>query len=394
MKQKKSQITIFIIMALVLVIVASAFFYLKNSDTETKISEETTKIQKTSIEPIENYVNLVLDKTAKQGLLLLGRQGGFLYQSQGGPLIDYKTSDEGAFFVNYNNYDVSYAIYPLRFDIWPHYTKAPSYPWETFPYPDSTSTDESFKGLFGISNLPPINSSFGANSIKSQLEFYIQNNIQKSIDWSIFKEQGYEITESNLSVEVKISEEEVSFHLTYPLTIKNKATDEVAAIQDFYVKKQIRLKQILYFAQDIINKDITDIKFDISTAQMGGLTVNVMKNIFEKDDLIMIKDKNSLIDKEPYTFIFARHNRMPALHYISPISITLPNLHNITDADLITGGISTLIAYDPDEDIIAFDAFSIEPSVPKTLGLPTLDFHIKATDGELEDYQIITVIRG
>jgi len=395
MSNKKSQITLFIIIAIVLFSIIGFFFYLTKYTAKKQTSYETTKTKKIQLElqPIENYVTQCLDKTLKEGLVLLGKQGGYLYKSQGGPLIDYREDDEGLFFVDYNNHKVSYDIYPLRFNMLPYYAKAPSYPWITFPYTDETKSQNTSEGLFGISNLPPINSSFGANSIKSQLELYIKNNIKKCVDWGVFEEQGYEFNESTLDVDLTITKEDLVVHLIYPLTINNKITGGTTTIQDFFVREKIRLGKIYDFLHDIINKEITDIQFDVGTVSEDGLYVEAIRSVFRKDDIIVVTDEDSLINKMHYKFVFARRNRMPALHYITPTTITLPDLYNITADTLIPGYPSSLKVTDPDEDIIPFDSFSIEPPVPKTLRLPKIDFHIKVTDGKSEDYQVVTVLR-
>lgn len=388
-KNKKSQITLFIIIALVLFIIIGLFFYLSKYSVKKQIGDRTTKMHKIKIElqPIESYVTQCLDKTAKEGLILLGKQGGYLFKSQGGFLIDYRDNDEGSFFVNYDGYKVSYGIYPLRFDTGIYYSTAPNYPWTRFPEQEGIET---FKGLFGISNLPPINSSFGANSIKSQLEFYIKNNMRKCIDWSIFEEQDYEITENELNAKLGIAKEDLTIHLIYPLTIKNKLSGDTTTMQDFFVREKIRLNQIYEFTYDIIDKDIKDIKFDMGTASRDGLSVDVRRDVFDKDDVIVVRDVKSLINNIPYEFIFARHNRMPALYYITPTEIILPIPSQITDTHLIQGGISSLKAEDPDEDLYYF---SIEPNVPMRLSA-NKEFKIKVTDGKLEDYQVITVSRN
>lgn len=404
MKKRKSQITLFIILGLLLFFIIGFLFYLTKYVAKKQTGYETTKTQKikTELQPIENYVTQCLDKVTKEGLVLLGKQGGYLYTSQGGTLIDFMPVDEGSFFVNYDNHRVSYGIYPLRFDIWPYYSNAPEYPWEDFPS-DGAGSD-TFVGLFGISNLPPINSSFGANSIKSQLELYIKNNIKGCIDLGVsdFEEQGYEITENKLSVNLGIAKEDLTVRLTYPLTIKNKITDDTTSINDFFVREKVRLEKIHDFTYNIINNDITDIKFNISKASGDGFSVQVIRDVYDKDDVIIVRDLNSLINNKPYEFVFARHNRMPALYYLYPTSIDIPCIFPcsapiITNDTLnIPGDISNLKAIDPDEDTLTFSIESVPPRtppLPTDLNIPTIKFYIKVADGELEDYQIITVNR-
>lgn len=391
MKEKKSQITLFIILGFVLLVVIGLFLYLsKYVDKQTSHEATETQKIKAELQPIENYVTQCLDMVTKQGLEKLSSQGGYLYKSQGGPLIDYKDADEGLFFVNHNGYRVSYGISPLGSDTGGYYSKAPNYPWETFPYPSATNNDEIFEGLFGENKLPFIY--FGPNSIKSQLEIYIKNNIKECIDWGVF-EDTYEITENDLNVNLQIAKEDVDVLLTYPLIIKNKATGDTTAMQNFFVREDIRLQKMYNFVNNLINNDVMYMGFDISTASISGFHVQVKEDVYDKDDIIIVRDANSLINKEPYKFVFARHNRMPALYYVHRTEMTRPNGYEIKDIDLIPGGISSLKAIDPDEDKLNSSSYLIEPSVPRELYRDRIDFRIKVTDGGLEDYQTVTVLR-
>jgi hypothetical protein len=359
MKKRKSQITIFMIIALVLFVIIGFLFYLTKYSTKKQTGEETTTTQRTptDLQPIENYVKQCLEKTAKEGIVLLGKQGGYLYKSQGGPLIDYRGSYEGLFFVNYNGYKVSYGIYPLRFNTGPYYSKAPDYPWPEFPYMGGVKTLE---GQFGMSNLPPLNGSFGSvHPIEEVLEYYITNNIKNCIDWGVFEKQGYEITESNFSVDLRTTKEEVSVHLIYPLTIKKTTTDSTT-MQDFLINLKIRFKKTYDIVSSLIENDITNMTFDIENdAFLGeGFSVHVIRNAFKQEDIIIVGDENSLINNVPYEFIFARSNRLPALEEItSPI--------DIEDCD-------NLVAHDPDEDSLTFTCAGSTVTV---------------SDGILEDYQ-------
>ena len=312
---KKGQITFFIILAIVLLIIIISLIFLTKSvlmkkiEQETKISEET----KLNIQPIKNFVDACLEKVSKEALILMGKQGGYIYKSQGGTLIDYDKRDEGIDFIYYpaNQYKVSYLIYPPRLASGPTYfSEAPKYPWTHFPYSSDTSTEESFTGYFGVSNLAPLTRSFGPHSMREQLKTYIESNFEKCADFSAFEKQGLEINKGKPVVDVDMAENDVNFKLTYPLEIENPITKERTALRDFFSKRNIRLKKIHFFIQDMILKDISDVKFDIASKKnfRDSLSVEVIRDFYNKDDIIIVKDEKSLIDTKPFEFVFARHN--------------------------------------------------------------------------------------
>lgn len=386
MRFKKSQVTLFAIIGVVLVLVIGLVFYLKTSaakkpggpggDTPGKI-----KIQ---LQPIEDYVVQCLNKVTKEGLVLLGRQGGYLYRSQGGIQIDFRDVFEGEIFVNYpsDGYKVAYGIYPLRQNVGTYRFNAPEYPWTEFP--SDGAGGKTFEGVFGVSELQDI------TKLEQNLKAYIENNLKECIDWSVLND--YEVNEGNIDASIEIAKKDLSVNLEYPLTIKQKSTGDTTTMQEFFTRQDVRLREIYSVVRYLIERDVTDIKFSIGNDAVlkDGLSIEVVRDVYEQDDIVIVKDTESLIDNKPYEFVFARHNRMPALHYISMAALHLPAGHTITADDLVAGGIASLKANDPDEDTYTF---SIEPAVPRILNLPSIDFKIKVNDGEFEDYQTVTVSR-
>ncbi|MBI2659309.1 hypothetical protein HYX05_04405, partial [Candidatus Woesearchaeota archaeon] len=150
MKQK-SQITMLMIIGLVLFIIVSLVLYLSKSAVKKQSQQTIKRVQETAVDTssMKEFVSKCLDKLAKDALVLLGKQGGYIYTSQGGPLVDYQPTDEGLFFVKYNSLNVAYNILPPRFAVSPYASEIPDYPWTTFPYRPAASNAEVFEGFFG-----------------------------------------------------------------------------------------------------------------------------------------------------------------------------------------------------------------------------------------------------
>ena len=379
------------ILGLTLLIAVSLILYISKFSVKKSSQRNIEKIQQTAIniQPIKELVTKCLDKLAKDAVLLLGKQGGYIYKSQGGTLVDYKDTDEGLFFVKYNNYNAAYNILPPKFGILAYSSQAPDYPWLTFPYKTTSSNEEIFEGYFGISNLPPLNYSEGPNSMQTQIETFIDNNMAKCADFTIFEEQGFEISMNLTNTSVIIGRNDVAIKSKIPITIENPATKEFTKLNDFSTTLNIRLKYIYFFVNDLINRDIMNIKYDIKDIESDkDFSIKLIENIFSNDDLIIISDENSLIDGKPYQYIFSRKNRAPALHYINKTTLEFPQGYEIKLKDLLQK--STLNASDPDEDNLTF---TIGPQLPYLLNVPQKNFRIEVSDGSLSDYQLINVNR-
>ena len=363
-KKKRSQVTVYIILGIIILFVSILFFYLRGT-TEKKISmQELVTAQEIprEVRPITNYITTQLDDATKKGLYLIGRQGGYIYASQGVLSIPDPT-EEGKDFIYYNEHKVSYNIYKKNNNLFNYYFYEPRYyPWYYYPYHNFPKSGEkgSFGGFFGTSNLPPLNGS--SPSIQFQLTEFITNYLQDNINLTIFDNQGFEISEGKINVSVIISENDVTAFLEYPLGIRKKSDNRITNVSYFYTNPQIRLKKVYNFTDFIINKDITDILFDINNPDndKDDISIEKIENAYNYDDIIIISDNKSMLYAEPYTFQFARENRYPALRYIAIPKITFFGAQAIMNAEITETRINPE-ADDPDEDEIVF---TYEPDLP------------------------------
>jgi len=390
-KSLKSQVTMLMIVGLTLFVIVSLVLYLSKSTIKKQSQQSIKKTQETIIEiqPVKEFVAKCLDKLGKDAVLLLGQQGGYIYTNQGGTLIDYAETDEGLFFVKHNGLNVAYNIAPPRFAASPYSSEVPDYPWKVFPYKTAASNEQVFEGFFGISNLPPLNSSEGPNSIQIQIESFIDKNMADCIDTSIFQKQ-FDVIVSPPKTTVVIGSDGISIKSKIPITITNPVTKESAEFSDFSSNFNIRFKDIYFYAKELIENDIKNIKFDIGNINNGkdSMSAKVAKNVFLNDDLIVITDEKSLIYGRVYEYVFARRNRAPALHYIKKHTLEFPQGYKIDESDLLQN--IALKAYDPDEDNYTFN---IAPSLPQVLNRPQIKFKVQVNDGKFSDYQVITVDR-
>ena len=390
--KSKSQVTMLMIVGLVLFIIVSLVLYLSKSAVKKQSQQNIKKIQETAIDTssIKEFVAKCLDKLAKDAIVLSGKQGGYIYASQGGTLVNYADTDEGLFFVKHNNLNVAYNILPTKFAAPPYSSDIPDYPWLTFPYKTPISNAEIFEGFFGISNIPPLNSSEGPNSIQTQIEEFIDSNIHSCADFSIFEKQGFEISMEPAKTSVIIGSSDIAIKSKLPITITNTATKEITQLNDFSTSINIRLRNTYFFVKELIGNDIKNIKFDIGDKKNNkdSINVKITKNIFSNDDLIIVTDEKLLINGMQYEYIFSRRNRAPALYYIRKSTLNFQHGYVINQTDLLQN--SQLKAEDPDEDNYTF---SITPALPKKLEVPQIKFKVEVNDGKLSDHQIITVNR-
>jgi len=184
MLNKRGQVTIFIIIAIILIVAVSLYFIFKD-----KSSVENIPIE---VEPV--YTNLIscLEETTEEGIEYLALHGGY-YEVPKSISIAYFTEDIPYYYLNSREY------------------------------------------------VPSV------ERIEGELEDYIHNYLSNCLDFYSFEEQGYEIREGDLLVSVNIKEDKIKVKLDYPLTItKGKSTKRLREFEievDSNVEKLLETSQ-------------------------------------------------------------------------------------------------------------------------------------------------------
>ena len=81
------------------------------------------------------------------------------------------------------------------------------------------------------------------NYIEGQLETFVENNIDACLDFSVFEEQGFDISKGEVAIDVSINEKDVTFKMTYPIIIGNPIRGEKTEIKDFFVKHKLNQEE-------------------------------------------------------------------------------------------------------------------------------------------------------
>lgn len=396
---KKGQMTIMIILGLLLLIVIGIFFGLSRVSFNKQASEQAgqTLTRNAEFEPIREYIQSCVATVSREGLSLLGEQGGVLYRSQGGPVLDYREEQRGTLFLELDNSRVAYGIHPPRFPAPPHAPEPPAYPYETFPYrmwPDMTPSED---GIFGLNTLPPLRRSEGPLSFESQLEQYLSSNLPTCLDLRAFEEDGFVFDLGAPEPSITFTDSGVSFDVGYDVQATLSSTGEGLRLERFHAEHPVRLSTMHRFMNSLISEEVTNISLDPSKFSSSGspLAVSLLRDVWEQDDVIRVHDGDSRLAGRPYVFRFARHNRAPALHYLSPDHLELDNGQEVNTSILLPPYLGDYQAYDPDEDALSF-SFIVQnrigtPPLPLNLDAGELMIKVAVSDGELEDHQTLTV---
>jgi hypothetical protein len=224
----KGQITVFIILGIVILFIVALAVYLQQSNNQVRPPVQQLVVDE-EVKPIQLYVTDCLTSTAKDALIRLGQNGGYIDVT--GMRIDPRPYNSDVLLFE-----------PQQMPYW-YYLK---------------SCTQSKSGCLTIRNPPVCNNGVdcalpykGPGSMEEQLNKYIETHIGTCINnFAPFSER-FTVLPGEIKVDSRIAETDVGFKLDYPLKVLVKGSDRQSNIPYFYTSHDIKLKKIYTFAQEI-----------------------------------------------------------------------------------------------------------------------------------------------
>jgi len=365
-KYRKAQIGAFIMLGLVILSIFLFLFYVRGqiqtSQAETRVDIASEVLRK--MPALNYYVSLCLKDSSENALLLLGKQGGAIYNDQGG-LTDINSVP----VFRYDAGNVTYGITSINTSMknaqrlmgTVGYPYPPDYPCIALLDPSIYSCTEppysefvSPKLMpvkffpFGLKNLPLLcipggpnditsniypfpcpSGSYGPDSMQEQMEVFIFQALQNCTNFSEIKKSiPYNITSGLPNITPIIGENDIIVRATYPINITIEGYGAVRLF-DFEVRIPIRLKKIYGLADFLAYNDANFIDFNLTKDYDSDVYQTIYWDPYisiEKScprcsqgdytSIIQINDSASNMRGSPYYFRFASENRIPALDWI------------------------------------------------------------------------------
>lgn len=253
MKNKKGQIAIFILLGIVILIAVSLLFYINQEDAKKSAEVEQAAEVSLTIVPIKNYVESCIKSVGEDALEFIGQRGGYY------DLPDLSTKD--------------------------YFAKTAYYFYETEDVMPSIET------------------------ISKEISKYMDNMLffcfKNFID---FKEQGFKIEQGETKTETIIQPTQVTFEVSLPLTIQKG--EDAHKISEFLGKvENVRFRTLYEVSKNITEEQVKHSDY-ICLSCISDLAIeNKLYVDIERLDyfiiLFYIIDNNSIINDEPYEYVFA-----------------------------------------------------------------------------------------
>jgi hypothetical protein len=430
---KRAQLTMMIILGLLLLIATGTVIWV-GSTTEprrTSPAAEQQRLRQIAVQPVRDYVQSCLDVVTRAALELLGKQGGVLYQSQGGLTKDVTPADEGSRFAKFDDLNVSYTIYTPAGNVGElFYATPPRYPFATFPYVFKNNDPKThevlakqFIGYYGTPQFPPLLEP-GRESLQGQVESYVNVNLPRCTDWATFKSQGLSVAAGMPNTTALIAtnltqiatEQFFSIVVDWQVNITDLTTSGNTTLDKFTLGYPVRLAQFYLLVKSIVDRDVSVVTFDPAMASTAQNPIVIIRNVRTNadgttDSIVSIQDLQSSIRGKPLEFRVLRKNRFPALAWLNQTDLDhyrfVPaELCKIEAQNFVLEGNAlqlkmgkpsdwraTLQAFDPDEDAVTFHTDPPSPGKISGISAAGQDFRLRvyATDGstdeETKDYQ-------
>ena len=406
---KKGQVTIFLILALVIIMVFGTLLYLMSTMAKIKLQKKVDAVFQEAVETssISHYVTLCLEKSLKEGIRRLGAQGGFIYDPQyasGASSLPkgFNLSDGGigcrpqvagpnnfaasiAGYLPLATYGITYntscALQPSAVHFPPHYPcplTIPLGPDDLCDY--SYSRDWPYFGSplrYNLSSpidiLPPLCKDVSCGpgaaqfsySMQEQLEKYIAHKVYDCVNLSGLEPiLGLNVSKSdNVTVSATISDASIAVDLNFPLDITTRNRRIATKVLEYHTSAHVRLRLVTNAMRNILSSDSRNATYNIITS--NGLIMAASNLDMNRTDLLInefvtefsIIDPESMIDGNPFVFKVVIPNRIPPLERIDDGSGYIDPLTNVRYHLRVPEGTTLIVsplAIDPDDDTITY----------------------------------------
>jgi len=227
--KKRGQVTLFIILGIVLLLLISIILFLYQSQrTRPEVIEP-------EFIPIKNYVEECIGVVTEEALDLLGTQGGY---------VEIPREIE----LDPNSY-ISFGNGIVKVPFWYY---------------------------LGTDRMPFLYKDEGSPSIQGQLENYITENIEICLDdFSVFEEQFTIKPSRRVSSEVEIGDESIIVGVEYPVKIKASVENKVGYVTKYQKIIPVQLKQMYELAKNIMEEENDKMYFENMTLDLMSMMPSI-----------------------------------------------------------------------------------------------------------------------
>jgi hypothetical protein len=228
---RKGQVTIFIIVGIIILIVAVLLFFFRSEifGAQIDLALEQDNAQGDAL-VVQEFVSACLRDLSIEALTLLGQQGGYINLSRTDvhnkafSVMDNPTDGDA---IQFNGLEIPYWWY-------------------------EDSDHNCIQCSITTKNLPTM------EMMEDQVSIYISERLFDCVgDFSSVEAQGFTVTEdSGLAVETEVGDDQVYVQLVYPLSIEKEGV--TSQLENWYVEIPVPLQDMYEAAKEVMYMQIAD----------------------------------------------------------------------------------------------------------------------------------------
>ncbi len=253
MSNKRGQLTVFIIIGIVLVILITCLFFLVSKYTEQQ-GEQQFVVKVSDKSSVKYFAESCVEKVSAPGIYLLAKNGGFVYD--------------------------------------------PDY----FPSTGMLITEKYILNYHDENNIDPVSEK---KQIQDELNKFIADSFKGCLsDFELFREY-FDFEYGEIDVKTRVNEDNVEVNINYPITIieGSKKTE----LSEFSKVLPIRLGYVLDVKNTILEKTKNNDKINLGELSSHGVDVSLMS--YDESTLVYsIYDLDSNVNDKVFVFNFAVEN--------------------------------------------------------------------------------------
>ena len=248
---KRGQVTIFIILGILILIIVGSFFLIRSYSEEKRVETEAEKVQQAiqMSASVKHYIESCLDSTGKKALIFVGKHGGY---------YELPSQSDTFFLMPYYFYDDNSHL---------------------------ISKEELENQI--------------SNFINNELFFCVKNFV-------VFEKQGYEIEQEEVNTSTTIARYKVILNVNFPVTLAKG--ESVRTIVEFTTSINSRLDTIYNVVKELLEEQENDpASICVTCGVILGIEndLRVEMSFIEGGEIMFtIIDEEIPINQEPFEYNF------------------------------------------------------------------------------------------
>ena len=315
---KRGQVTIFIIIGILILILTGFYLAFQSSIRETPTPDAH------DFNSVRVYMESALEQYSEHSLFLVGQRGGYIRKID---ILYFPLKLENSNISTGINRINNFRYGTMTDGGYTFAERPPEYPWSGLENTDSIHFVQDYK--IGSPRLIPLvyPPTTTAPSVRTEIEDYLEDVIDGLNVDVLFDEYNIN-TSAEPEVKVIFADGTTSFRLNYPLNVTHKGTNTLKTMEHFEAELPINFKKFYSFIEEVVFQETSYLKFKINDHTGYSQLPSYPENNPNLDFSVNLEEVDDDFDiitfiyhsewDDDYYFQIAKQRLIPAMYDLTP----------------------------------------------------------------------------